>query len=217
MLIFELETAALGARRIRFEVLKGIFGEQGIGFAEAEYSRFCLGRPEGYMADLLERKGYTAAGPEQVTERLRGETLSRLMQKDCQLEAGVKEWLDAAAEHGAAIVAATNLPMEAAEGLSERLGLGQWHVGLCSSAGLDKGWGEPEGWQHAAQSTGRHAANALAVTTGAAYARAALAAGCHVVAVPDEFTDFEDFGGVDFVASSLTELKADECFEQIGF
>ncbi len=213
-MIFEMETVALGARRIRHEVLSRILGEQGLSLPEAEFSRFCLGCPKEYMPALLERKGYTAAGPEQVTERLRGETLSRLMQKDCQLDAGLKAWLDAASERGMAIVAASCLPMDAAEGVAERLGFSQWHVQIC--AGMEKGWDTPEGWQHAAQATGRHAASALAVTTGAAFARAALAAGCHVVAVPDEFTDFEDFGGVDFLAPSLSELKANDCFEQVG-
>ena len=216
VLIFEMETVALGARRIRYEVLSRIFGEQGLSLSGAEFSRFCLGCPKEYMPTLLERKGYTAAGPEQVTERLRGETLSRLMQKDCQMDAGLKAWLDAVSERGMAIVAASCLPMDAAEGVAERLGFGQWHVQICSGAGMEKGWDTPEGWQHAAQSTGRHASSALAVTTGAAFARAALAAGCHVVAVPDEFTDFEDFGGVDFLASSLAELKANDCFEQAG-
>ena len=79
-LFFEMENVALGARKIRYEVLAGIFKEQGIGFEPVEYSRWCLGRPEAYMPGLLKRKGYTAAGPEQVIERLRGETLSRLMQ-----------------------------------------------------------------------------------------------------------------------------------------
>lgn len=216
VLIFEMETVALGARRIRYEVLSRILGEQGLTLSEAEFSRFCLGCPKAYMPALLERKGYTAAGPEQVTERLRGETLSRLMQKDCQLDAGLKAWLDAASERGMAIVAASCLAADAAEGVAERLGFNQWHVQICAGAGMEKGWDTPEGWQHAAQSTGRHASGALAVTTGAAFARAALAAGCHVVAVPDDFTDFEDFGGVDFLAPSLSELKANDCFEQVG-
>lgn len=216
VLVFEMETVALGARRIRYEVLSRILGEQGLTLSEAEFSRFCLGCPKAYMPTLLERKGYTAAGPEQVTERLRGETLSRLMQKDCQMDAGLKAWLDAASARGTAIVAASCLAADEAEAVAERLGFGQWHVAVCSGVGLEKGWDTPEGWQHAAQLTGRHAANALAVTTGAAFARAALAAGCHVTAVPDEFTDFEDFGGVDFLASSLSELKANDCFEQTG-
>ena len=216
VLIFEMETVALGARRIRFEVLSRILGEQGLTLSEAEFSRFCLSCPKSYMPTLLERKGYTAAGPEQVTERLRGETLSRLMQKDCQMDAGLKAWLDAAAARGTAIVAASCLAADEAEAVAERLGFAQWHVVVCPGAGMEKGWDTPEGWQHAAQLTGRHAANALVVTTGAEFTRAALAAGCHVAAVPDEFTDFEDFGGADFVASSLSELKANDCFEQAG-
>ena len=122
----------------------------------------------------------------------------------------------AAAARGTAIVAASCLAADEAEAVAERLGFAQWHVVVCPGAGMEKGWDTPEGWQHAAQLTGRHAANALVVTTGAEFTRAALAAGCHVAAVPDEFTDFEDFGGADFVASSLSELKANDCFEQAG-
>lgn len=208
-LFFEMENAALGARKIRYEVLSGILGEQKIGLEPVEFSRWCLGSPEGYMAGLLKRKGYTAAAPEQVIERLKGETLSRLMQKDCVVDEGLAAWLDAALERKMAMLAVTSLPQEAAEGVAERLHFDKWGVKVQPAS--DASYAYPEAWLRAAASAGRAPQACLAVTTGAAWAQAALTAGCPVVAMPDEFTEFEDFSGALRVCRSLKELDFGEC------
>lgn len=212
-LFFEMENAALGARRIRYEVLAGIFKEQGIGFEPVEYSRWCLGRPEAYMPGLLKRKEYTAAGPEQVIERLRGETLSRLMQKDCLLDEGLSAWLEQAHEEKAAIAALTSLPQDAAEGVASRLNLEKWGVKVMS-AGEGIGYAHPEAWMRAAKSVGRLPQGCLALTTASAFTQAALTAGCAVVAVPDEFTAWEDFSGAEKVLESLKDASFHDCAQQ---
>ncbi|MBR6022580.1 MAG: HAD family phosphatase [Kiritimatiellae bacterium] len=216
-LFFEMENAALGARGIRYEVLAGILKEQKIGLEPVEFSRWCLGMPEAYMAGLLKRKGYTAAAPEQVIERLRGETLSRLMQKDCVIDDGLAGWLDAAAARKMSIVAVTALPQEAADGVAGRLHFEKWGVKVLSGGEGGKGYCHPESWIRAAKAAGRLPQSCLAVATGAGYAQAALTAGCAVVAVPDRFTEFEDFSGAMRVCGSLKELDFAECIRQSNY
>lgn len=214
-LVFEMENAALGARRIRYEVLAGILKEQDIGFEPVEYSRWCLGAPEIYMAAFLAKKGYSATGPEQVIERLRGETLSRLMQKDCMMDEGLEEWLNEAAAGKAAIAALTSLPQDAADSVASRLHLDKWGVRVLSSEG--KGYSHPEAWLRAAKAVGRAPQVCLALTTGATFSQAALMAGFTVVAKPDEFTEFEDFSGVARVCSTLKGVSFDECRRQTNY
>ena len=215
-LFFEMENAALGARKIRYEVLAGILQEQKIGLELVEYSRWCLGVPEGWMAGLLKRKGYTAANAAQVIERLKGETLSRLMQKDCVVDEGLAAWLEAAHARKMAVVAVTSLPQEAAEGVAGRLHFDKWGVKVLPGV-EGKGYGHAESWVRAATAAGRLPEACLAVTTGAAWAQAALTAGCAVVAVPDEFTAFEDFSCAARVCGSLKELDFEACIRRSNY
>ena len=214
-LVFEMENVALNARRIRYEVLAGIFKEQKIDFSEVEFSRFCLGRPDDYLPALLERVGYTSASAETVAERLRGETLSRLMQKDCTMDPALKSWLDEAAKREMPIAAITTLPKEAADDISKRLGFDKWNVQVVSSS-EGKCFATPAGWGRAALAISRRPFHCAAIVTGSSWARAALAAGYKGIAVPDDFTAFENFAGMDYIVSSLKELKANETLDKLG-
>ena len=96
-LIFEMDNVALGARRIRYEVLSGILKEQKISLSPILFSRHCLHpAPSVYMPGFLAAMKYTAATPDQVVERLTNETTSRLMQKTTVVSDGLAKWLDAA-------------------------------------------------------------------------------------------------------------------------
>ncbi|MBQ9344581.1 MAG: hypothetical protein IJT88_05145 [Kiritimatiellae bacterium] len=214
-LVFELENLALGARRIRYEVLAGIFQEQGIPFSAVQYSRYCLGRPDDYLPGLVEKVGYTAAPATMVAERLRGESLSRLMQKDCALDANLKAWLDDAKAHSMPIAAVTCLPQEAATSITKRLAFETWGIRVLYSTDTQS-FRSPAAWLSAAQVLARHPTHCLALVTSASWARAALAASFKGIAIPDEFTEFENFAGMNYILSSLQELKADATFKKLG-
>lgn len=215
-MVFELENVALGARRIRYEVLAGIFGEQNIGFDEIQFSRYCLGKPEDYLPALLNTVGYTAAPASVVAERLRGETLSRMMQKDCLMDAGLKAWLDEAAKLGIPVAAVTCLAQEAANGIAKRLGFDSWGIHVLSSGHDEKGYWSAAGWGRAAQALGRHPGQCVAIVTGAKWALAAMSAGFKGIAVPDTFTAYENFAGMDYVVDSLKDLKPDATFKKLN-
>jgi len=103
-LIFEMDNVALGARRIRYEVLTGILGEQNIKLTPILFSRYCLHPdPASYMPEFLAAMNYTAAVPAQVVDRLISETTSRLMQKTTLVSEGLIKWMEAAVARGAAV------------------------------------------------------------------------------------------------------------------
>ncbi len=214
-LIFELENLALHARRIRYEVLAGIFNEQQIAFSEVEFSRYCLGRPDDYLPNLLEKVGYTSAPATMVAERLRGETLSRLMQKNATIDPTLRLWLDEAKKRGMPIAAVTSLPQEAADSVAAHLAFENWGIRVFAATD-PKGFYSPASWGHAAHAISRRASHCVAIVTGAAWGLAALAAGCKVIAAPDEFTAFENFSGMDYVPASLKDLKPDATFRKLS-
>jgi beta-phosphoglucomutase-like phosphatase (HAD superfamily) len=217
-LIFEMDNVALGARRIRYEVLAGILKEQRIELTPILFSRYCLHpAPSMYMPAFLAAMKYTAAKPEQVVERLMGETTSRLMQKTTLISDGLIKWLDAAIARGAAIACASMLPLASAEGVAAHLGFDRWGVKVFSGAPADKGFPHAENWLRMAKAIGRNPKRCLAIVSSMATTKTALAAMMHVVVVTDEFTEYQDFCGANLVCSDLKEVKPDVFFEEISF
>ena len=216
--IFEMDSVALGARRIRYEVLASILKEQRIELTPILFSRYCLHpAPSIYMPAFLAAMKYTAATPEQVVDRLMGETTSRLMQKTTVISDGLIKWMDAALARGAAIACASMLPQASAEGVAAHLNFDRWGVKVFSASPADKGFPHAENWLRMAKAVGRNPKRCLAVVSSMATTKTALAAMMNVVVVTDEFTEYQDFCGANLVCSDLKEVKPDEFFEQISF
>jgi beta-phosphoglucomutase-like phosphatase (HAD superfamily) len=218
-LIFEMDNVALGARRIRYEVLAGILKEQGIELTPILFSRYCLHpAPSIYMPKFLEAMGYAAAKPEQVVERLNGETTSRLMQKTTQVSEGLIKWMEAAVARGAAIACASMLPQASCDAVAEHLGFDRWNVQVYSGLPLDnKVFPRAEHWMRIAKAIGRTPKRCLALVSSMATTKTALAAMLNVVAVTDEFTEFQDFCGANLICSDLKEVDPNAFFKEISF
>lgn len=217
-LLFEMDNVALGARRIRYEVLAGILKEQNIELAPIQFSRYCLHPvPAVYMPEFLAAMKYTASTPEQVIERLVNETTSRLMQKTTVISDGLIKWIEAARSRGAAIACVSMLPLASAEGIAAHLGFDRWGVQIISGSPADKGFPRAEHWLRMAKAVGRNPKRCLAIVSSMATTKSALAAMMHVVAVTDEFTEYQDFCGANLVCADLKEVKPDAFFEEISF
>ena len=217
-MIFEIDNVALGARRIRYEVLAGILKEQGIGLTPILFSRYCLHPvPSVYMPAFLTAMKYRAATPEQVVERLVGETTSRLMQKSTMVSEGLVKWMTAAQARGAAIACISMLPLASAEGIAAHLNFDRWGVKVFSGSTADKGFPHAENWLRMAKAVGRNPKRCLAIVSSMSSTKTALAAMMHAAVVTDEFTEFQDFCGANLICADLKEIKPDEFFEQISF
>jgi beta-phosphoglucomutase-like phosphatase (HAD superfamily) len=217
-LIFEMDNVALGARKIRYEVLAEIMKEQGIELTPVLFSRYCLHpSPAVYMPAFLEAMQYTMAPPEQVTERLMGETTSRLMQKDVHVHPGLVKWLDVAKERGAALACLSMFPQATAESIAAHMDFERWNVQVFSVSSSAKDFPHADGWLRMAKTLGRNPRRCLALVSSMAAAKSALAAMMNVVGVPDDFTEFQDFCGANLVCSDLSSIKPAEFFDEISF
>lgn len=214
-LVFEFDDIALGARAIRYEILKGIFGEQGIAFPEPLFVRNCLqSLPHVYLPALVDALQYTSASAEQVAKRLVGETTSRLMQKDASVRVDLVPWLDAAHSHGFNVVGVSILP--SAESIAQHLDFARWNTRLVVASPNDKTLQQTDLWLRAAKAAERNPKNCLAIVSSAESAKGALAAGMNVLAVPDAFTDFQDFGGANAVCDSLKDITPANLFRELA-
>lgn len=219
-LIFEMDNVALGARQIRYEVLAGILKEQGVALSPVLFSRYCLHpAPSAFLPEFLKTMKVKSATPEQVMDRLTGETVSRLMQKTTLVNEGLIKWMEAAVARGAVVACVSMLPQESAEAVASHLGFDRWGVqvfsGLPSAA--DRSFTRAEHWLRMAKAIDRNPKRCLALVSSMATAKTALAAMMHVVAVPDAFTEYQDFCGANLVCSDLKEVKPNEFFEEISF
>ena len=214
-LVFEFDDLALGARAIRYEILKGILGEQGIDFPEILFSRNCLrSLPGAYLPTLLDALQYTTATSEQVAKRLVGETTSRLMQKDVAVRPDLIPWLDAALSRNFSVVGVSILP--SAESIAQHLDFARWNTRLLVAAPGDRSMQQTDLWLRAAKTAERNPKNCLAIVSCEESAKGALAAGMNVLAVPDAFTDFQDFGGVNALCSSLKDVNPADLFRELS-
>ena len=218
-LIFEMDNVALGARRIRYDVLAGILKEQRIELTPILFSRYCLHpAPSAYMPAFLKAMKYTASTPEQVVERLVNETTSRLMQKTTVISDGLIKWMDAALARGAAIACPSMLPQASADAVAAHIGFDRWGVKVYSGLpSVDKAFPRAESWLRIAKAIGRNPKRCLTIVSNMATAKTALAAMMNVVVVTDEFTEYQDFCGANLVCSDLKEVKPDAFFEEISF
>lgn len=218
-LLFEMDSVALGARKIRYEVLAGILKEGGVALTPILFSRYCLHpAPATYMTKFLAKMKFTGAKPEQVEKRLVHETTSRLMQKNTLIRDGLIKWIEAARARGAAVGCVSMLPQESADAVAAHLGFDRWDVQVYSGLPeVDKAFPRAEHWLRMAKAMGRAPKRCLTIVSSMAAAKTALAAMMNVVAVPDEFTEYQDFCGCNLVCAELKEVKPDEFFQEISF
>ena len=213
-LFFELDSVALGARRIRCEVLAGILREQGVELDEITFAKHALHLDASlsFLPAFLESLGY-AGSADQVLQRLLGETTSRLMQKDAGVNPALVPWLDAARARNATVCAVSLLPT--ADEIAKHVGLERWNASLFVPAAIDKPYPHADYWLRAVKSIGKIPLNCLAIVSSAESAKVALSVGMNVVAVPDSFTSFQDFSGVNYLCNSLSDLKPDRVFDEL--
>lgn len=217
-LIFEMDNVALGARRIRYEILAGIMKEQRLELTPIQFSRYCLHpAPSVYMPAFLEAMKYKAATPEQVVDRLVGETTSRLMQKTTVISDGLIKWMEAAQARGAAIACISMLPQASADGIAAHLGFERWGVKVFSASPADKGFPHAKNWLQMAKALARNPKRCLTLVSSMSVAKTALAAMMNVVVVTDEFTEYQDFCGTNLICPDLKEINPHDFFEQISF
>ncbi|MDZ4199495.1 MAG: hypothetical protein U1E27_09450 [Kiritimatiellia bacterium] len=106
------------------------------------------------------------------------------------------------------VVVVTWMSEEAALGLLESLGLAKDNVRIFSASPGDPLFPDSNIWLDAMRSVGGSARRCLAVVDHEAACRAALSTGLRCVAVPEDLTSYQDFGGAFRILDSLTELPA---------
>ena len=202
--LFELEYVAVPGRRIMFDVLKSVLADKGADITPILFSRHCLHAPISATLDqLLKTVGKTRLSARKLAADIAEGIRLSLADGGTKLNPGLSRLLDAAGERGMRAGALSGLSEAAAAEMAGNLGLVERGVHVVTDSAEDHPFPTPDSWSKLARETKTNPWNCLAVASSEVGCRSAVSAGMKCVVLPDEYTDFQDFGGADFVTSSL--------------
>lgn len=209
--LFELDDVAVSVRRATYEVLRSILADHKIDFTPTHFSRYCLQpSPAAYVGELLEAVGAKKLSVDKVIDEVNSGIAMYLSSGDVGLRAGFQSLVDVTAKFGDCQLAAlTALPENKAQALIEKLGLGNADIVLYAFEPTNHSFPRADSWMKMTKGISTSPRQCVALTSSKVSCKAALSAGMRAIAIPDEFTAFQDFGGAEAVVDSLEDLDVE--------
>lgn len=212
-LLFELENTAFKGRRILCEVLKKTLADRDVQCKPLVLQRHCLNLSIkdclSSLPGLLQKKRLS---PEKLVAEAEKTLASSLADSSVKIEKGFDKMLKAARERSMELGALTSLDEKTAMGLMDRLGLLGMGARLLVYSVEGRVFPTADAWLKLAKVVRTPASLCHVIVTSSASCKAALSGGMRCVAVPDEFTSFQDFTGADYVVDDLSDIPAETLF-----
>jgi beta-phosphoglucomutase-like phosphatase (HAD superfamily) len=205
--VFELEWVALRARQLEYAAVKQVFGNKGHELNPGLYVRYGTHREvREAVPALLKALGKDRAASEKLVVEAQEAVAAVYKAPGLKLQAAVARLLKAAADAGRALGAVSVLEREKAQDLASRLGLSALGVSLVSCNAGRQAEPGADAWMRCAHSLRLVPSQCVALATSAIACKGAVKANMRCVAIPDVFTTYEDFSGVDLLLESVDEL-----------
>ncbi|HOW97835.1 MAG TPA: hypothetical protein P5567_03975 [Kiritimatiellia bacterium] len=203
-LLFVLEDLAVNGRQVLSDALRRHAQESKEKFDDRLFMRHGLtGSPAASLPAIL---GGDAESQKAVQQRV----LDKLAADKAGLNPALASVLKAAAQRRIPALALTSLPEDAARAIAGRLGLEEMGVTLFLVKDAAADFPTPDTWVKAARSIQRRPRGCGALAASGRVARGAVMAGMSCVALPDELTVFEDFGGTALVIETPGDASPSE-------
>lgn len=205
-LLFELEHSAVGGRAALFDVCKRLLTEREIELTEALFVRFFQRLSiEKCVGDLLDAVGKKRLSPAKLAAELTDELKIVLADKRLKMPGSFAKLLEQAKAENAVFGALTALPGDIAEELVKRLGLDGVLAKIHHASPEAECFPTADAWLKLAKAVAVPPQGCIVLATSQASCRAALSGGMRPVALPDEFTAYQDFGGSDLLVEKLND------------
>ena len=204
-LLFEFDHLVAGVREATFEILTRMF--EGTDFSALHISRFGLNVPPQKMIENLQDALNHKKGPaKKLAEELISGIQMHLETEVIQVSDALRDVIVQAREREMPVYALTALPEDARDALGDRLdlpGLGIEYVPF--GVGLEP-YPRADAWLKVSKDHDIIGPQSIALTTSHAALKSVLTAGIHCVAIPDRFTEFQDFGGAQAVVDTPADV-----------
>lgn len=215
-LILELDGVVVETRTTLCKAATSALGKAGKKLSTGLFARYSQsGSTAGLARNLVEKLEVEDLTSEKLAESL-GTSLETYLSKEAKLNAHVEKLIKAAQQRGLPVAVITALPEALAQATMDRLGLTASHVRLFAFADEENaGFPRADVWMKAAKALGKVPRFCVAVGSSQVSAKSALSAGMRCVVVPDSFTSYQDFGGVDVILDSWEDQSANEVLDAV--
>lgn len=216
VLFFELETFATSGRTAMFEVLQKTMKSKDMDVTKALFSKCGLtARPGAAIQCMIDDSGRHLTTGDQLAEQ--AETaMKKFFADEAGLNKALPALIKAAQEKDIEVVALSPWGEETASALMKKLGLDAMGVDLVALDCQEAVFPRADHWLRFLKQRGQDAIPVIALATSAGACRGAMTAGATVVAIPDEYTAFEDFSGAKIILDSLDEMKPADLLDLVS-
>jgi len=212
-LLFELEYLAASARQGAYDTIKKIFESKNIDFGPIHFNRFAsYARPEHYVDELLTLCNARKLSNNKLINDIKSGVAEYLATNSANLDPTLAKIIDTAREKEMIVAAVTSLPQAVFSNFATKLGLDDRGVQIFSFPEADKFFPKADSWLKVCKEIEVKPVSAVAMVTTNVACKGALTAGMRVIAIPDSFTSYQDFGGAYSVLDQLDDIEMDDLF-----
>ncbi len=212
-LIFELEYVAARKRQVEFTAIKGAVKTKGVELTPVSFARSGMSPlSRAAITSVLKQAGKKADAIEKAVSAVEKE-VAAYCENDAELDKGLEKLIKAVQKKEIPVLAFTALPEAVAITLMEKLGLDKMGVELVIPDEVKDSFPRADSWLKMLKKCDKEDATLVAVVSSQISCKGGLTAGAACIAVPDEFTAFQDFSGAKLVLDSLSDAKPNEILD----
>jgi beta-phosphoglucomutase-like phosphatase (HAD superfamily) len=212
-LILELEYVAAKKRKVEFDSIKSAVKSKGVELTPVLFSRSGMSPlSRSAITSVLKQAGKKADAIEKAVAEV-DKTVAAYCANDAELDSGVANLIKATQKKGIPVLAFTALPEAVAQTLMDKLGLTDMGVELIIPDEVKESFPRADSWLKMLKKCDKEDATLIAVISSQIACKGALTAGAACIAVPDEFTAFQDFSGAKMLLDSLSDAKPQEILD----
>jgi len=212
-LILELEYVAARKRKVEFDSIKSVVKGKGVELTPVLFSRSGMSPlSRAAITSVLKQAGKKADAIEKAVTEV-DKTVAAYCANDAELDKGAEKLIKATQKQGIPVLAFTALPEAVAKTLMDKLGLTDMGVELIIPDEVKESFPRADSWLKMLKKCDKEDATLIAVVSSQIACKGALTAGAACIAVPDEFTAFQDFSGAKMLLDSLSDVKPQEILD----
>lgn len=206
-LLLDLEGAALGGRKIVYDLLSSMLADRDAKLSPRLFAKHCIdAEPAVYLSPMLQELGKSRLSPEKFLQNLNDGYRLSLLDGNTMPCPGFVEFMEAVQAKLPSVGLVTALDRETAASICDKIGLDATSTPMVTNC---RPWDitpSSNPWNQLARKLDSESNTCIAVTTSPGACRAAIASTLWCVVWADTFVASRDFTGADFV---FDELNAD--------